>query len=382
MLATATFVLCCMHITEPTITMVPHTVIGTILGVLLVVRVYVGVSKAAEVMGLITSYNKSLRTIAVFSTYVNETLTVAAGAELEKKAVANFRYELDRLLNLSNFCFTLMLKGLKMEEPPEALRPQEGAALEAKVLSSVGSPSLMICKWMANLFDQQILASRVSAEQVSAVQTEIGSIMDTYHKTRAMQLAPMPASLSSFTYFFVFLWVHRHPRHRCRRAPPQRPRVQPRGHRRHLRHDLCPRPLLLWTLRGRQADGEPSQGDGRPDPARDALVRALRRHHQPHRRPRPVRARLPLARVRRRRPARPRLPRSRGVVRPAHLHIHVRTYIHTPACAHARTASARIDTSPRRMRVSEWWLQHETRESPVSRTNYLSGRRAARAPFG
>eukprot|EP00908_Phaeocystis_cordata_P006915 Transcript_17561.p2 GENE.Transcript_17561~~Transcript_17561.p2 ORF type:complete len:342 (+),score=172.54 Transcript_17561:80-1105(+) len=208
MLATATFVLCCMHITEPTITMVPHTVIGTILGVLLVVRVYVGVSKAAEVMGLITSYNKSLRTIAVFSTYVNETLTVAAGAELEKKAVANFRYELDRLLNLSNFCFTLMLKGLKMEEPPEALRPQEGAALEAKVLSSVGSPSLMICKWMANLFDQQILASRVSAEQVSAVQTEIGSVMDTYHKTRAMQLAPMPASLSSFTYFFVFLWVY------------------------------------------------------------------------------------------------------------------------------------------------------------------------------
>ena len=45
-------------------------------------------------MGLITSYNKSLRTIAVFSTYVNETLVVSTGAELEKKSVANFRYGL------------------------------------------------------------------------------------------------------------------------------------------------------------------------------------------------------------------------------------------------------------------------------------------------
>ena len=34
---------------------------------------------------------RSLRTIAVFSTYVNETLVGSAGAELEKRAVANFR---------------------------------------------------------------------------------------------------------------------------------------------------------------------------------------------------------------------------------------------------------------------------------------------------
>ena len=45
-------------------------------------------------MGLITSYNKSLRTIAVFSTFVNETLVGSTGAELEKKSVANFRYGL------------------------------------------------------------------------------------------------------------------------------------------------------------------------------------------------------------------------------------------------------------------------------------------------
>jgi len=210
-LSCAVFVLCSQHTThphEPVVSAMPHLIVGTLLGFLLVLRVMIGVMKAGEVMGLITSYNKSLRTIAVFSTYVNETLVVSTGAELEKKSVANFRYELDRLLNLSNFCYTLMVKGLKMEEPPDALLPAEGGALEARVLSSVGSPALMVCKWVANLFDQQVQAGRVRAEQVSAVQAEVSSLMDVYHKTRAMQLAPMPASLSSFTYFFVFVWVY------------------------------------------------------------------------------------------------------------------------------------------------------------------------------
>jgi len=205
------FVLCSLNIThpnEPVVSTMPHLVIGTLLGFLLVLRVMVGVAKAGEVVGLITSYNKSLRTIAVFSTYVNETLVVSTGAELEKKSVANFRYELDRLLNLSNFCYTLMVKGLKMEEPPDALVPAEGGALEARVLSSVGSPALMVCKWIANLFDQQVQAGRVRAEQVSAVQAEVSALMDVYHKMRAMQLAPMPASVSSFTYCFVCVWVY------------------------------------------------------------------------------------------------------------------------------------------------------------------------------
>jgi len=43
---------------------------------------------------LITSYNKSLCTIAIFSTFVNETLVGSTGAELEKKSVVKFRYAL------------------------------------------------------------------------------------------------------------------------------------------------------------------------------------------------------------------------------------------------------------------------------------------------
>ena len=46
------------------------------------------------------------------------------------------------------------------------------------MLSSVGSPALMVCKWVANLFDQQVQAGRVRAEQVSAVQAEVSSLMD------------------------------------------------------------------------------------------------------------------------------------------------------------------------------------------------------------
>ena len=208
-LCCAVFLLCSQYITqEPVVSAMPHLIIGMLLGLLLVLRVVIGVIKAGEVMHLIASYNKSLRTIAVFATYVNETLVASTGAELEKKSVAKFRYELDRLLNLSNFCYTLMVKGLKMEEPPESLLPAEGGALEVRVLCSVGSPALMVCKWVANLFDLQVQAGRIRAEQVSAVQAEVSSLMDVYHKTRAVQLSPMPASLSSFTYFFVVVWVY------------------------------------------------------------------------------------------------------------------------------------------------------------------------------
>ena len=42
----------------------------------------------------------------------------------------------------------------------------------------MGSPALMVCKWVAKLFDQQVQAGRVRAEQVSAVQAEVSSLMD------------------------------------------------------------------------------------------------------------------------------------------------------------------------------------------------------------
>ena len=100
--AGAVFLLCSQYIThpqEPVVSAMPHLVIGLLLGLLLVLRVVIGVIKAGEVMHLFSSYNKSLRTIAIFATYVNETLVASTGAELEKKSVAKFRYELDRLLN-------------------------------------------------------------------------------------------------------------------------------------------------------------------------------------------------------------------------------------------------------------------------------------------
>ena len=96
-LCCAVFLLCSQYIThEPVVSAMPHLIIGMLLGLLLVLRVVIGVIKAGEVMHLIASYNKSLRTIAVFATYVNETLVASTGAELEKKSVAKFRYELDR----------------------------------------------------------------------------------------------------------------------------------------------------------------------------------------------------------------------------------------------------------------------------------------------
>jgi hypothetical protein len=66
----------------------------------------------------------------MLSCNVSETLTISAGADLEKKATAKFRYELVRLLNLAFYSYTLMLKGLKMVTPPASLIPLEGGVME------------------------------------------------------------------------------------------------------------------------------------------------------------------------------------------------------------------------------------------------------------
>ena len=43
---------------------------------------------------------------------------------------------------------------------------------------------------------------------MAATQAELSNLADVYHKSRGMQLTPMPAAFSSFTQCFVVLWVY------------------------------------------------------------------------------------------------------------------------------------------------------------------------------
>ena len=190
-------------VSEPSITVMPHMILGIVLGLLLVARVIVGTIKAAEVLSQIVAFNKGLRTIAVFSTYVNETLTIASGAELEKKAVANFRYELVRLLNLSFHCYALMLQGLRLAVPPASLTGAQGEAL-----ASAPNPTVLVAKMVASLFEQQRAAKRISSEQTALMMGKVGELVEAYHASLAMLLSPAPVSLTAFTYFFTAVWTY------------------------------------------------------------------------------------------------------------------------------------------------------------------------------
>ena len=86
-----------------------HLMTGMILGMLLVARVVVGSMRASEAAAQVVNFNKSCRSLAILSTFVTESLTIQAGAELEKRATSKFRYELVRLLNLSFYTYQLML---------------------------------------------------------------------------------------------------------------------------------------------------------------------------------------------------------------------------------------------------------------------------------
>lgn len=109
-----------------------HRISGFVLGVLLVTRIALSTVAVFEAVKKVQAFSKACRTLAVLSSYVNETLTISAGAELEKKAVRKFRYELVRLLNMAVYSYHLMLKGLKLTVLPPSLRA-EGAKMESEV---------------------------------------------------------------------------------------------------------------------------------------------------------------------------------------------------------------------------------------------------------
>jgi len=191
----------------PTIGTVIHTVTGLVLGVLLVTRITIGLSAVSEAAATVQAFHKACRTLAVLTSYVGETLTISAGAELEKKAVANFRYELVRLLNLAVFSYQLMLHGQKMTLPPATLRAA-GGKMEVEILASCSNPTVMVVKWITNLIEQQRVAHRISNEQVASMMHKIDDLIDAYHATLSQTLAPSTATLNSFSKFFVYAWVY------------------------------------------------------------------------------------------------------------------------------------------------------------------------------
>ena len=145
-----------------------HVITGIALAMLLVARLVVGMGKVGEAVAQIHAFSKACRTLTLLSTSIGETLTIQAGAELEKKAVAKFRFELVRLLNLSVWSYHHHLNGNKMSTPPAALK---GSSLETETLVAAGSPTLMTIKMVATLIDTQRKAARVSNEQVCRATT-------------------------------------------------------------------------------------------------------------------------------------------------------------------------------------------------------------------
>jgi len=184
-----------------------HLLVGLVLGGLLIVRVVVGIYRVHEAAMLVQDFAKSCRTIAVLSAFVSETLTISAAAEIEKSAITRFRFELSRLLNLAFSHYNQTLMGMKVIMPATPLRASEDKT-ESELLAASHSPTVMVCKLLAGLFEQQRAAKRITAEQTALVGSKISDMVATYHSTRAVLLAPSPVSLSSFTFFFTSAWAY------------------------------------------------------------------------------------------------------------------------------------------------------------------------------
>jgi len=184
-----------------------HTLLGMVLGTLLGARIVIGLYRVWEASKLVQDFNKVCRTMAVMTTFVGETLTVSAGAEIEKTAVAHFRFELVRLLNLAFYCYQLMLSGMKMSTPPSSLAPSGGSS-EMAILSTVENPTVMVCKMIASAVEQQRAAKRISNEQTAVLMQKISELIETYHASLGLLLAPVDASFSSLTFFFTIIFSY------------------------------------------------------------------------------------------------------------------------------------------------------------------------------
>lgn len=189
------------------VTSTPHMLTGAVLGVLLVSRVVVGVMRKNEGVAQVANYAGICRSLAVLSCSVSETLTISAAAETENKAVKRFRYELVRLLNLSFYCYTLMLQGMKLAVPPTSLRSADGKQ-EAEVLANVENPAVMASKLISSLIEQQRAAKRISNECCAVLMEKVSDLIGAYHAALGVQLSPSPTSTTSFTLFFTIAWAY------------------------------------------------------------------------------------------------------------------------------------------------------------------------------
>ena len=184
-----------------------HMLFGVVLGLLLVGRIILGTARIQAAASHVQEFSKGCRQVAVLSTFVVETLTVSAGAEVEKKAIGHFRFELVRLLNYAVYCFMLMMEGKKLAVPPSSLQRIDSGAAEAK-LSAVNNPTVMVCKMIAALLEQQSAAKRISNEQVSVLMNKVSDIIEAYHQSLALALAPTATAFASFTYTFTTIFVY------------------------------------------------------------------------------------------------------------------------------------------------------------------------------
>jgi len=189
-----------------TITLLPHAVTGVVLGLMLTTRILLGSSRAFEAGALLPKFCQSCRTMAVLATHVSETLTIPAGAAMEKAATAGFRYELVRHLNLAWYLFKAMLMDVKVNEAPLALRAQKSS--EAQVHRSVKNPTIVVVKMISKLLDKQLAADRISASNVALFNSELAKLIETYHAAQSMQLSPPSVALEGFTKFFTVVWVY------------------------------------------------------------------------------------------------------------------------------------------------------------------------------
>jgi len=97
---------------------------------------------------------------------------------------------------------------MKMGLPPASLRAAEGSKIETELLSAVESPTVMVCKMLANLLEQQRAAKRISNECCAVLMEKVADLIGAYHAALAVQLSPAPTTFTSFTLFFTIAWAY------------------------------------------------------------------------------------------------------------------------------------------------------------------------------
>lgn len=180
-----------------------HLFLGVALTFMVTFEMVIAYHRYYEGAAQVHVFLKGCRTVAMLCSFVDEKLTVQAGAEQEKMGISKFRDETARLLRVAFDTFSQSLEGKnKKYEPTVETKPGENVDL------TMENGTMMAIKYIATLLQKQRVAGRVSGEMAAQISGELSQMSLAYHNAMRVRFTPFPFPIKQLSKLIMVIWCY------------------------------------------------------------------------------------------------------------------------------------------------------------------------------